>query len=149
MDINIYVGLLQRRIGMISNSESTTKLIFMLSPSLKMHKSFMNWRIICKVNLETKYLNFKKGIWRCLLVTNYNLIFPFVMAGCGADIHVIVKIESADSIPNLHSIITASDGVISLIIAFYLLVAPQFDGQFSFRPWILSAWLTMNIIKYL
>jgi pyruvate kinase len=28
-----------------------------------------------------------------------------------ADIHVIVKIESADSIPNLHSIITASDGV--------------------------------------
>lgn len=29
---------------------------------------------------------------------------------CGADIHVIVKIESADSIPNLHSIIDASDG---------------------------------------
>ncbi|XP_051138074.1 plastidial pyruvate kinase 2 [Andrographis paniculata] len=28
----------------------------------------------------------------------------------GADIHVIVKIESADSIPNLNSIITASDG---------------------------------------
>ncbi|QCD94687.1 plastidial pyruvate kinase 2 [Vigna unguiculata] len=28
----------------------------------------------------------------------------------GVDIHVIVKIESADSIPNLHSIITASDG---------------------------------------
>ncbi|CAN4085814.1 unnamed protein product [Withania somnifera] len=28
----------------------------------------------------------------------------------GADIHVIVKIESADSIPNLHSIISASDG---------------------------------------
>ncbi|KAI4338419.1 hypothetical protein MLD38_023483 [Melastoma candidum] len=27
-----------------------------------------------------------------------------------ADIHVIVKIESADSIPNLHSIISASDG---------------------------------------
>ncbi|KAJ0267229.1 Plastidial pyruvate kinase 2 [Hirschfeldia incana] len=32
------------------------------------------------------------------------------LKGCGADIHVIVKIESADSIPNLHSIITASDG---------------------------------------
>ncbi|KAJ4911445.1 Plastidial pyruvate kinase 2 [Raphanus sativus] len=32
------------------------------------------------------------------------------LQGCGADIHVIVKIESADSIPNLHSIITASDG---------------------------------------
>ncbi|CAM8921499.1 unnamed protein product [Rhodiola kirilowii] len=35
------------------------------------------------------------------------LILP---AGHGADIHVIVKIESADSVPNLHSIITASDG---------------------------------------
>ncbi|KAI8556318.1 hypothetical protein RHMOL_Rhmol05G0243500 [Rhododendron molle] len=32
------------------------------------------------------------------------------ITGCGADIHVIPKIESADSIPNLHSIITASDG---------------------------------------
>ncbi|KAL2922141.1 Plastidial pyruvate kinase 2 [Bienertia sinuspersici] len=32
------------------------------------------------------------------------------LKGCGADIHVIVKIESADSIPNLHSIITAADG---------------------------------------
>ncbi|GMY24580.1 plastidial pyruvate kinase 2-like isoform X2 [Fagus crenata] len=32
------------------------------------------------------------------------------ITGCGVDIHVIVKIESADSIPNLHSIITASDG---------------------------------------
>lgn len=48
------------------------------------------------------------------------------MAGCGADIHVIVKIESADSIPNLHSIITASDGVIILIIALYLLFAAKF-----------------------
>ncbi|XP_009627814.1 plastidial pyruvate kinase 2-like [Nicotiana tabacum] len=36
-------------------------------------------------------------------LTNY-------LKSCGADIHVIVKIESADSIPNLHSIITASDG---------------------------------------
>ncbi|XP_004515112.1 plastidial pyruvate kinase 2-like [Cicer arietinum] len=32
------------------------------------------------------------------------------LKSCGADIHVIVKIESADSIPNLNSIITASDG---------------------------------------
>ncbi|TVU35665.1 hypothetical protein EJB05_17566 [Eragrostis curvula] len=32
------------------------------------------------------------------------------LRSCKADIHVIVKIESADSIPNLHSIITASDG---------------------------------------
>ncbi|KAH8954994.1 hypothetical protein BDL97_08G111100 [Sphagnum fallax] len=29
---------------------------------------------------------------------------------CGADIHVIVKIESADSIPNLQSILDAADG---------------------------------------
>ncbi|RWR80591.1 pyruvate kinase isozyme G, chloroplastic isoform X1 [Cinnamomum micranthum f. kanehirae] len=32
------------------------------------------------------------------------------LRSCGADIHVTVKIESADSIPNLHSIISASDG---------------------------------------
>lgn len=39
--------------------------------------------------------------------------FILITAGHGADIHVIVKIESADSIPNLHSIITASDGVLT------------------------------------
>ncbi|XP_009593647.1 pyruvate kinase isozyme G, chloroplastic [Nicotiana tomentosiformis] len=32
------------------------------------------------------------------------------LKSCNVDIHVIVKIESADSIPNLHSIISASDG---------------------------------------
>ncbi|XP_062094608.1 pyruvate kinase isozyme G, chloroplastic-like [Humulus lupulus] len=32
------------------------------------------------------------------------------LKSCNADIHVIVKIESADSIPNLHSIIPAYDG---------------------------------------
>uniref|UniRef100_A0A169WB88 Pyruvate kinase n=1 Tax=Daucus carota subsp. sativus TaxID=79200 RepID=A0A169WB88_DAUCS len=32
------------------------------------------------------------------------------LKSCGADIHVIPKIESADSIPNLQSIIAASDG---------------------------------------
>ena len=31
------------------------------------------------------------------------------LKSCGADIHVIVKIESVDSIPNLPSIIAASD----------------------------------------
>ena len=35
--------------------------------------------------------------------------------GCNADIRVIVKIESADSIPNLHSILSASDGVSFLL----------------------------------
>lgn len=47
-------------------------------------------------------------------------VFLCILAGCDADIHVIVKIESADSIPNLHSIITASDGVTteSLIASF-------------------------------
>ncbi|KAL0318057.1 UNVERIFIED_CONTAM: Plastidial pyruvate kinase [Sesamum angustifolium] len=37
----------------------------------------------------------------------------------GADIHVIVKIESADSIPNLHSIITASDGLNAFSLSGY------------------------------
>ncbi|KAF3336032.1 pyruvate kinase isozyme G [Carex littledalei] len=32
------------------------------------------------------------------------------LKGCNADIHVLVKIESADAIPNLQSIISASDG---------------------------------------
>ncbi|CAN0842839.1 Pyruvate kinase isozyme G, chloroplastic [Linum grandiflorum] len=32
------------------------------------------------------------------------------LKSCNADIHVIPKIESADSIPNLHSILSASDG---------------------------------------
>ncbi|KAJ4951353.1 hypothetical protein NE237_028185 [Protea cynaroides] len=32
------------------------------------------------------------------------------LKSCNADIHVVVKIESADSIPNLDSIISASDG---------------------------------------
>ncbi|KAG9452241.1 hypothetical protein H6P81_005145 [Aristolochia fimbriata] len=32
------------------------------------------------------------------------------LKSCGSDIHVTVKIESADSIPNLHSILSASDG---------------------------------------
>lgn len=43
--------------------------------------------------------------------SNYTHIFLIYLIGCGADIHVIPKIESADSIPNLHSIIAASDGV--------------------------------------
>lgn len=43
-------------------------------------------------------------------------LLPNSLAGCNADIHVIVKIESADSIPNLHSIISASDGVCFFII---------------------------------
>ena len=47
-----------------------------------------------------------------LLFFFFDLFGYKYLAGCGADIHVIVKIESADSIPNLNSIITASDGVI-------------------------------------
>ena len=43
-----------------------------------------------------------------LLTPELSVVF---LAGCNADIHVIVKIESADSIPNLQSIISASDGV--------------------------------------
>jgi len=40
------------------------------------------------------------------------LLINFVVATeKSADIHVIVKIESADSIPNLQSILDAADGV--------------------------------------
>lgn len=47
------------------------------------------------------------------------ITLTYCFTGCGADIHVIPKIESADSIPNLHSIIAASDGVIVLLFFFY------------------------------
>lgn len=46
-----------------------------------------------------------------ILIANICIFF----VGCNADIHVIVKIESADSIPNLHSILSASDGVSFLL----------------------------------
>lgn len=42
---------------------------------------------------------------------SYMWCFSFWYSGANADIHVIPKIESADSIPNLQSIIAASDGV--------------------------------------
>lgn len=38
-------------------------------------------------------------------------------AAQNADIYVIVKIESADSIPNLQSILEASDGVSGLSVS--------------------------------
>ncbi|KAI3840906.1 hypothetical protein MKW92_040714, partial [Papaver armeniacum] len=49
---------------------------------------------------------------RHLNVRGFNLVHELkdYLKGCGADIHVIVKIASAVSVPNLHSIITASDG---------------------------------------
>ncbi|KAK7244566.1 hypothetical protein RIF29_39390 [Crotalaria pallida] len=49
---------------------------------------------------------------RHLNVREKSATFPSI-TGSGADIHVIVKIESADSIPNLHSIITTSHGVLT------------------------------------
>jgi hypothetical protein len=48
------------------------------------------------------------------MLGNRNLIGVFVLfsyPAANADIHIIPKIESADSIPNLQSIIAASDGV--------------------------------------
>jgi len=41
-----------------------------------------------------------------------NYCKPFSI-GHNVDIHVIIKIESVDSIPNLHSILSASDGLVS------------------------------------
>lgn len=70
-----------------------------------------------KVVLELKdYLKRKYShhlIVRCSLsfCVFVNWTLKTLSAGCNADIHAIVKIESADSIPNLHSIISASDGV--------------------------------------
>lgn len=49
--------------------------------------------------------------------------------GKSADIHVIVKIESADSIPNLQSILDAADGVGFL---FFILYYSGSDGGVIF-----------------
>ena len=43
-------------------------------------------------------------------------IFFLFFQGCDVDIHVIVKIESVDSLPNLHSIISASDGLSHFVV---------------------------------
>jgi hypothetical protein len=45
------------------------------------------------------------------IVHKYAKLSCWNAADRGADIHVIVKIESADSIPNLQSILDAADGV--------------------------------------
>lgn len=50
----------------------------------------------------------------------------YLLLGCESDIHVTVKIESADSIPNLHSIISASDGVWLFNIIFIILSVIHF-----------------------
>jgi hypothetical protein len=57
-----------------------------------------------------------------VLSVSWWCLFKFWFSGSNADIHVIVKIESADSIPNLHSIITASDGVRGWYWSFFSLV---------------------------
>lgn len=107
----------QKRIGMISSLEWTIKLTFTLFPLSKMQQWSMNWKIIWRVIQLGPFL-FSEH-WKCqwvLIHFCFNILwlgfFVFDMTGCSADIHVIVKIESADSIPNLHSIITSSDGVI-------------------------------------
>lgn len=46
-----------------------------------------------------------------MLYIDMSELFQISSVGCNADIHVIVKIESADSIVNLPSILAASDGV--------------------------------------
>ncbi|KAJ7944625.1 Pyruvate kinase [Quillaja saponaria] len=51
------------------------------------------------------------------------------LKSCNADIHVIVKIESADSIPNLHSILSASDGVSFYYISLVLLPLISSGGR--------------------
>ena len=57
------------------------------------------------------YSHLRTSMLHLMLIRNKCIFF----AGCNADIHVIVKIESADSIPNLHSILSASDGVSFLL----------------------------------
>ncbi|CAL5330178.1 unnamed protein product [Camellia sinensis] len=55
------------------------------------------------------------------------------LRSCNADIHVIVKIESADSIPNLHSILTAFDGCMLLLLP---ISTTHFTQQKTRRRWV-------------
>ncbi|TXG71067.1 hypothetical protein EZV62_006002 [Acer yangbiense] len=71
------------------------------------------------------------------------------LKSCNADIHVIVKIESADSIPDLHSIITASDGdrsgyQVHCIFSNFVLYAETNTRSSCFRPWLQEEILVQN-----
>lgn len=71
----------------------------------------------------------------------------FSYPGANADIHVIPKIESADSIPNLQSIIAASDGVRPLTLAMqyfdtkrrkFIERESTFNGKMSVYFWVVA-----------
>lgn len=80
------------------------------------------------------------------------VLLPNSFAGCNANIHVIVKIESADSIPNLHSIISASDGVFFIFSTNLFIILKSFKRKCRFncchgpyyRQWLLEETLELN-----
>lgn len=70
--------------------------------------------------------------------------------GSNADIHVIVKIESADSIKNLHSIIVASDGVSSnLMILVITCTRYVWHQKLITRKNLISCILPISVISWL
>lgn len=101
---------LQRRIGKISSSAWRTRWTSMRSRSSRTLKWSMNsrpsWKVLICVlsyvvgNLSVGFLKTLAWFWSDVGASEKS-----------ADIHVIVKIESADSIPNLQSILDAADGV--------------------------------------
>ena len=86
-------------------------------------------------NLQSNFVkNHIMHLFDNLLSSFYSILF----SGCNADIHVIVKIESADSIPNLHSIITASDGVKKYLTLIMLWSSEMPSKGLSLHEWSLS-----------
>ncbi|XP_062079627.1 pyruvate kinase isozyme G, chloroplastic-like isoform X2 [Humulus lupulus] len=85
------------------NSRRKTKIVCTIGPSTSTDKDWEDIKFGVDNQVDFYAVSFVKDA-RVVHELKYYL------KNCNGDIHVIVKIESADSIPNLHSIIPASDG---------------------------------------
>ncbi|XP_062098702.1 pyruvate kinase isozyme G, chloroplastic-like isoform X2 [Humulus lupulus] len=85
------------------NSRRKTKIVCTIGPSTSTYKDWEDIKFGVDNQVDFYDVSFVKDARVVHELKDY-------LKSCNGDIHVIVKIESADSIPNLHSIIPASDG---------------------------------------
>ncbi|XP_062097066.1 pyruvate kinase isozyme G, chloroplastic-like isoform X2 [Humulus lupulus] len=85
------------------NSRRKTKIVCTIGPSTSTDKDWEDIKFGVDNQVDFYAVSFVKDARVVHELKDY-------LKSCNADIHVIVKIESADSIPNLHSIIPTSDG---------------------------------------
>ncbi|XP_062102869.1 pyruvate kinase isozyme G, chloroplastic-like [Humulus lupulus] len=86
-----------------SNSRRKMKIVCTIGPSTSTDKDWEDIKFGVDNQVDFYAVSFVKDARVVHELKDY-------LKSCNADIHVIVKIENADSIPNLHSIIPASDG---------------------------------------